>query len=120
MAPAERNPTPVQASASEPIVPPRIEATPEDQQLGNIELPVLATEGRRRRSILLSLSGDQPRTLFLGLLDPFEAAVWVVFAVLDAVAYAADRLTGWMWPHGTRARRLRLADWHKTRGHRGR
>jgi hypothetical protein len=49
-APLERNPRPVQASASEPIVPPRIEATPENQQLGNIELPVegpvLGNEGQ--------------------------------------------------------------------------
>jgi hypothetical protein len=49
-APLERNPKPVQASASELIVPPRIEATPEDQQLGNIELPlegpVLGNEGQ--------------------------------------------------------------------------
>jgi hypothetical protein len=48
-------------------------------------------------------------------MDPLEAAIWLILVALDAVAFAADRLTGWMWPDGTRGRRLHLADWYRAR-----
>jgi hypothetical protein len=48
-----------------------------------------------------------------GGMDPTDGAIWVVFAILDAVAYVVERLLAWMLPHGTRARRLHLTDWNR-------
>ena len=41
---------------------------------------------------------------------PLTQPIMFVFAALDAVAYAADRWVSWMWPQGSRARRLHLAE----------